>query len=108
MSNVYRKVWNSMNGMEDTWREKHIELHVRTGYSGMYGFGSPDQFLNLAAEWEQPAIAFTDFGVTGGFPAISRLAERSQLKVIYVCEVIMLPTDCGILPVLDTMLCSSL
>jgi DNA polymerase-3 subunit alpha (Gram-positive type) len=97
-----------MNGREDTCREKHIELHVRTGYSGMYGFGSPDQFLNLAAEWEQPAIAFTDFGVTGGFPAISRLAERSQLKVIYVCEVIMLPTDCGILPVLDTMLCSSL
>ena len=85
-----------MNGREDTCMEKHIELHVRTGYSGMYGFGSPDQFLNLAAEWEQPAIAFTDFGVTGGFPAISRLAERSQLKVIYGCEVMMLPTDCGI------------
>ena len=39
---LYRKVWNNMNGREDTCKEKHIELHVRTGYSGMCGFGSPD------------------------------------------------------------------
>ena len=36
-----------MNGREDTCKEKHIELHVRTGYSGMCGFGSPDQFLKV-------------------------------------------------------------
>ena len=85
-----------MNGRKDTNKKKHIELHVRTGYSGMYGFGSPHQYMNLVKEWEQPAIAFTDLGATGSFPTISRLARYNQEKVIYGCEVMMQPSIPGI------------
>lgn len=46
--------------------DKFVNLHVHTEFSPLDGLGSPEAFLDRAAELGQPALATTDHGSLGG------------------------------------------
>lgn len=75
----------------DAAMDKRIELHVRTGMSGVDGVALAAEYIQRAAEWGHSAIAVTDYGVTNGLPRAFKAAERQKIKLLPGCEGFMLP-----------------
>lgn len=79
-------------GRQDTWSDgKRVELHAHTKMSAMDGLNEPEDIVNQAAEWGQPAVAITDHGVVQAFPDAAKAAKKlkakgKDIKVIYGME----------------------
>ena len=69
-----------------------VELHCHTKMSDMDGLNNVADMVNLAASWDQPAIAITDHGVVQSFPDAAKAAKTlkketgKDIKIIYGME----------------------
>lgn len=76
----------------DTYENgKRVELHAHTVMSDNDGFTEAKDLVNIAASWNQPAVAITDHGVVQSFPdaydAAKKLKKKGiDIKIIYGME----------------------
>ena len=78
---------------KDNSPAKRVELHLRTGFSKSDSLGDAAAYIHMAAAWGHQAIAITDYCSTQSFPYASKESEKLGVKLIYGCELPMLPTD---------------
>lgn len=71
----------------DNAKEKRVEFHLHTKMSAMDGVSDAKQYVETAAIWNHPAIAFTDHLNVQAYPEIFAAAKKfPKLKIIYGVE----------------------
>lgn len=68
-------------------------LHVHSHYSLLDGFGTPEQIVAKAKEYNCPAVALTDHGVMYGAIEFYKAAKHHGINPIIGCEVYIAPVS---------------
>lgn len=63
-----------------------VHLHTHTMDSGFDGFGTPEEFVRLAAERGQPALSLTEHGTGRSIYDAAKAARSHSIKHIVGCE----------------------
>ena len=68
-----------------------IHLHNHSDFSLLDGASRVDQIVDLAAQYEMPAVALTDHGNMFGAIAFFQAAQKKGIKPILGCEIYVAP-----------------
>ncbi|MBQ2754481.1 MAG: PolC-type DNA polymerase III [Clostridia bacterium] len=71
----------------DNAEEKRVELHLHTQMSSMDSTVNIDQLIKNCKRFGHKAIAVTDHGVVQAFPFMMNATQKTDIKVLYGCEV---------------------
>jgi DNA polymerase-3 subunit alpha len=63
-----------------------VSLHVHSEFSAFDGFSKVQEIVDLAAEYEQPAVALTDHGTCAGHFTLQQAAEPAGVRPIFGIE----------------------
>ena len=83
---------NTVSQRMDCSPEKRVELHMRTNMSRSDGIVRAVDLLARTENWGMPAAAITDLSNTRAFTDTVAFGRRDKQKVIYGCEMIMIPS----------------
>ena len=73
-------------------RTEFVHLHVHSDYSLLDSTCKISGLVNLAKEYNMPAMAITDHGVMGGAIDLYKGCSRNGIKPIVGCEMFVSPT----------------
>ena len=83
---------NMVSQRMDCSPEKRVELHMRTNMSRSDGIVRAVDLLARTENWGMPAAAITDLSNTRAFTDTVAFGRRDKQKVIYGCEMVMIPS----------------
>lgn len=73
--------------------KSRVELHLHTHYSLMDGLNTAEEYVEVAKQFEMPAIALTDHGTLSGHREMQRACKDAGIKPILGVEAYISPTD---------------
>lgn len=73
--------------------DNFVSLHTHSENSILDGFGSVEEYIEVARELEQPALGLTDHGSLGGVYSLIKTGHEAGIKPIPGCEFYMAPMN---------------
>lgn len=73
--------------------KNRVELHLHSFYSLMDGLNSPQEYVDVAADFGMPALALTDHGTLSGHRDFQVACKQRGIKPILGVEAYISPTD---------------